>query len=65
MYTLLAILWLFLIYREDRNSDRTRAIAPSAKMRFVLAAEEESGMGTIWFWLVAIMIAMYVLLDWL
>src|ERR1700716_1422729 len=32
-------------------------------MRSFWRQTEESGMGTIWFWLVAIMIAMYVLLD--
>src|SRR4030088_25244 len=32
-------------------------------MRSCWRRSEESGMGTIWFWLVAIMIAMYVLLD--
>src|SRR5258708_31432209 len=42
---------------------QTRANARPAKMQSYWRRIEESAMGTIWFWLVAIMITVYVLLD--
>jgi hypothetical protein len=56
------ILWLFLIYQEIERGPEKGAPAVAGQCRPDALIEEEA-MGTVWFCLVAVMVAMYVVLD--
>ena len=62
MYTVLSILWLFLVYREIERGPRTGKCAARWRNRAGggLRRRDEN---EIWYCLVAVMVAMYVLLD--
>ena len=63
MYTVLAMLWLFLVYREIELGPDPDDAAARTKTQLRPGSGLRRTMGTIWFCLVAVMIAMYVLLD--
>ena len=66
MYTVLSVLFLFLVYREiehgPRGSEGVRW-KQSSPYDGVLKIRRKQPMETLWFCLVAIMIAMYVVFD--
>ncbi len=65
MYSVLSILWIVLVYRFIQTGPAAAAVAAA----FRGTAHPDSGvgeeitMGFVWFWIVAVMIAAYVVLD--
>jgi len=62
LYTVLGILWLFLVYREIEDGPDSEEVMHS-EPAIARPPAEERNMGTLWFCLIAMMIIVYVLLD--
>ncbi len=64
MYTVLGILFLFLVRREIEHGPEPAAAGPDYRRKTLAALLGGAiAMATIWFMIVAVMVAMYVLLD--